>query len=86
MATLADMQREKLNGLTLVFREFVRGYDQLYKVPFPYVMSILQVLLQAQVDGQDYRHYHLHMVLQSPLRQTWLIKYLAAPKLGRIIL
>lgn len=77
-ATLVDMSNQALEGMAVVFREVVRRYDQLYQMPFPYVMSILQ----APVNGETYQDYHLYMLLQPPLRQPGLIKYLAGPEIG----
>jgi UDPglucose--hexose-1-phosphate uridylyltransferase len=56
----------------------IRRYDLLYGCAFPYVMSILQ----APVDDGDYSGYHLHLLLQPPLRQPGLQKFLAGPEIG----
>jgi len=77
-ATFVDLSSQELEGMALVFREVVRRYDQLYQMPFPYVMSVLQ----APVNGENYQDYHLYMLLQPPLRQPGLIKYLAGPEIG----
>jgi UDPglucose--hexose-1-phosphate uridylyltransferase len=45
---------------------------------FPYVMAFHQ----APVDGKAYPDYHLHMLLQPPLRQPGLLKFLAGPEIG----
>jgi len=56
----------------------IRRYDSLYQMPFPYVMSIFQ----APVDGGDYSHYHLHLLIQPPLRRPGLQKFPAGPEIG----
>lgn len=78
VSTLDGLTEEELQDLAAVFHEVVRRYDGLFDMPFPYVMSFLQ----APVDGQAYPEYHLHMLLQPPLRQPDLIKYLAGPEIG----
>ncbi len=77
-ATLASMNDEELHGLAAVFQEVIQRYDALYQMQFPYVMSILQ----APVDGNEYQDYHLHLLLQPPLRQPGLQKFLAGPEIG----
>lgn len=77
-ATLATMTDEELYGLAGAFQTVIRRYDALFGMPFPYVMSILQ----APVDGGDYSNYHLHLLLQPPLRLPGLQKFLAGPEIG----
>ncbi|MBI1391001.1 MAG: galactose-1-phosphate uridylyltransferase [bacterium] len=77
-ATLATMEDDELFGLAQAFQEVIRRYDGLYNQPFPYVMSILQ----APVDGGDYSDYHLHLMLQPPLRRPGLQKFPAGPEIG----
>ncbi len=77
-ATLISMTDEELYRLAGVFQEVIRRYDLLYGMPFPYVMSILQ----APVDEGDYSDYHLHLLLQPPLRQPGLQKFPAGPEIG----
>ena len=77
-ATLATMTDTELYGLADVFQKVSRLFDMNYQTHFPYVMSILQ----APVDSGDYKDYHLHLLLQPPLRQPGLVKYLAGPEIG----
>jgi UDPglucose--hexose-1-phosphate uridylyltransferase len=77
-ATLISMPLDALHGLAAVYHEVLRRYDALFQMPFPYIMS----LLQAPVDGAEYEDYHLHILLQPPLRQPNLIKFLAGPEIG----
>ena len=53
-------------------------YDNLWQMPFPYVMA----LHQAPTDGGDYRAHHFHIQLHPPLRKPNLLKYLAGPEVG----
>ncbi len=77
-ATLATVSDEELAGLAAVFREVNQRYDANFGMSFPYVMS----LLQAPLDGGAYPDYHLHLLLQPPLRQPGLPKFLAGPETG----
>ncbi len=77
-ATLRTMNDEELHGLADVFQQVIRRYDLLFGMSFPYVMSILQ----APVDEGDYLDYHLHLLLQPPLRLPGLKKFLAGPEIG----
>lgn len=76
--TLATMRDEELGLLAGLYREVIQRFDMIYEMEFPYVMS----LLQAPVDGGEYDDYHLHMLIQPPLRQPGLMKYLAGPEIG----
>ncbi len=77
-ATLATMTDEELAGMAAVFQEVTRRYDLNFDMSFPYVMAFHQ----APVDGKTYPDYHLHMLLQPPLRQPGLLKFLAGPEIG----
>ncbi|MBN2329289.1 MAG: galactose-1-phosphate uridylyltransferase [Candidatus Omnitrophica bacterium] len=77
-ATLASMSDSELYDLAAVFQSVIRRYDSLFGMPFPYVMSFFQ----APVDGGDYSQYHLHLLLQPPLRSPGLQKFLAGPEIG----
>ncbi len=76
--TLASMEDEELYGFAQAFQEIIRRYDSLYNMAFPYVMSILQ----APVDHREYPDYHLHLLLQPPLRRPGLQKFPAGPEIG----
>ena len=53
-------------------------YDNLWRMPFPYVMT----LHHAPTDGGDYRGFHFHIEFHPPLRKPNLLKYLAGPEIG----
>ena len=52
-------------------------FDNLWQMPFPYVMA----LHQAPVKG-DVRGFHFHIEFHPPLRRPNLLKYLAGPEIG----
>ena len=53
-------------------------FDNLWQMPFPYVMP----LHQAPTDGGDYSSFHFHIEFHPPLRRPNLLKYLAGPEIG----
>src|SRR5262249_46748816 len=61
-----------------VLRETLIRFDNLWQMPFPYVMP----LHQAPTDGGDYRGFHFHIEFHPPLRKPNLLKYLAGPEIG----
>ncbi|MEW6237554.1 MAG: galactose-1-phosphate uridylyltransferase, partial [Candidatus Omnitrophota bacterium] len=77
-ATFITMEDEELRDLASAFQQVIRRYDLLFGFSFPYVLSILQ----APVQEGDYSNYHLHLLLQPPLRQPGLQKFLAGPEIG----
>ena len=61
----------------VVLRDMVIRFDNLWKMPFPYVM----VLHQAPLGG-DSSGFHFHIEFHPPLRRPNLLKYLAGPEIG----
>lgn len=77
-STLISLSNKELSDLVSVFHQVVRRLDMNFEMNFPYVMSIMQ----APVDGGDYKNFRMHLWLQPPFRQPGLIKYLAGPEIG----
>jgi len=61
-----------------VLKRVLVKFDNLWQMPFPYVMP----LHQAPVDGGDYSGFHFHIEFHPPLRKPNLLKYLAGPEIG----
>jgi UDPglucose--hexose-1-phosphate uridylyltransferase len=61
-----------------VLREVLIRFDNLWQMPFPYVMP----LHQAPTDGGNYDGFHFHVEFHPPLRKPNLLKYLAGPEIG----
>ena len=61
-----------------VLKDTVVRFDNLWQMPFPYVMP----LHQAPTDGGDYSAFHFHIEFHPPLRRPNLLKYLAGPEIG----
>jgi UDPglucose--hexose-1-phosphate uridylyltransferase len=76
--SLADLAPDELRDLAEVLREVVIRFDNLWRMPFPYVMA----LHQAPTDGQRYEGFHFHIEFHPPLRKPNLLKYLAGPEIG----
>jgi UDPglucose--hexose-1-phosphate uridylyltransferase len=75
LAALTDTER---GDLAAVLKRVLVQYDNLWRMPFPYVMA----LHQAPTDGGDYRGFHFHVEFHPPLRKPGLLKYLAGPEIG----
>jgi UDPglucose--hexose-1-phosphate uridylyltransferase len=69
---------KELKDLGAVLKHTLIRFDNLWRMPFPYVM----VLHQAPTDGGDYRAFHFHIEFHPPLRRPNLLKYLAGPEIG----
>lgn len=74
LAALSDAERR---DLATVLHEVVVRFDNLWQMPFPYVM----VLHQAPTKG-EHPGFHFHVEFHPPLRKPDLLKYLAGPEIG----
>jgi UDPglucose--hexose-1-phosphate uridylyltransferase len=77
-ASIAALSDGELLDLALVLKQVLVRFDNLWQMPFPYVM----VLHQAPTDEADYRSHHFHIQFHPPLRKPNLLKYLAGPEIG----
>ncbi len=75
IATLSD---KELRDFADALQHILIKFDNLWQMPFPYVMP----LHQAPTDGGDYSGFHFHIEFHPPLRQPNLLKYLAGPEIG----
>jgi UDPglucose--hexose-1-phosphate uridylyltransferase len=75
LAALADAEVE---DFAQVLRETLIKFDNLWRMPMPYIMP----LHQAPTDGGDYSSFHFHIEVHPPLRKPHLLKYLAGPEIG----
>lgn len=76
--SLAGLTETEVSDLASVLRETLIRFDNLWQIPFPYVMP----LHQAPTDGSDYSKFHFHIQFHPPLRKPNLLKYLAGPEIG----
>src|SRR5207249_3247530 len=76
--SLVDLTGPELADFAAALRETLIRLDNLWRMPFPYVM----VLHQAPTDGSPYPGFHFHIQIHPPLRRPGLLKYLAGPEIG----
>jgi UDPglucose--hexose-1-phosphate uridylyltransferase len=77
-AHIAALSDRELSDLAAILKSVLVRFDNLWHMPFPYVMP----LHQAPTDGGDYASFHFHIEFHPPLRQPNLLKYLAGPEIG----
>jgi UDPglucose--hexose-1-phosphate uridylyltransferase len=77
VSTIAELDPMERRDLAIVLRDVVIRFDNLWQMPFPYVMALHQAPLQGDVDG-----FHFHIEFHPPLRRPNLLKYLAGPEIG----
>jgi UDPglucose--hexose-1-phosphate uridylyltransferase len=75
---VAALTESEVSDLAAVLKSVLVRFDNLWQLPFPYVMP----LHQAPTDGGDYRGFHFHIEFHTPLRRPNLLKYLAGPEIG----
>ena len=77
-ASLATLANNELHDFAALLKQVLVKFDNLWQMPFPYVMP----LHQAPTDGGDYSGFHFHIEFHPPLRRPNLLKYLAGPEIG----
>lgn len=75
---VASLTVAEVTDFAAVLKNVLVRFDNLWQLPFPYVMP----LHQAPTDGGDYRGFHFHIEFHTPLRRPNLLKYLAGPEIG----
>ena len=75
LATLSDAE---LADLAAALKCVLIKYDNLWRMPMPYVM----IPHQVPTDGADYPGFHFHIEIYPPLRKPGLLKHLAGPEIG----
>jgi UDPglucose--hexose-1-phosphate uridylyltransferase len=77
-ASIATLSAYEVNDFAAALKVLLVKLDNLWRMPFPYVMT----LHQAPTDGADYRGFHFHIEFHPPLRRPNLLKFLAGPEIG----
>lgn len=72
------MRDTELLDLAEALKALLVRYDNLWRMSFPYVMT----LHHAPTDGEEYTGFHFHIEFHPPLRKPNLLKYLAGPEIG----
>ena len=78
VSSLADLSAAERASLGLMIREVAIRYDNLWRMPLPYVMAVHQ----APCNGADHATYPFHLEFHPPLRTPDTMKYLAGPEIG----
>jgi UDPglucose--hexose-1-phosphate uridylyltransferase len=76
--SIAALSAREITDLAAVLKTVLVKFDNLWQMPFPYVMP----LHQAPTDGGSYDTFHFHIEFHPPLRKPNLLKYLAGPEIG----
>lgn len=76
--SLLAFSDSEMADLAAALRWLLIKYDNLWRMPFPYVMP----LHQAPTDGADYSFFQFHIEFHPPLRKPNLLKYLAGAEIG----
>jgi UDPglucose--hexose-1-phosphate uridylyltransferase len=76
IAAMPDGERRELAA---VLKRVLVQYDNLWQMPFPYVMALHQAPTGSGIDASG---FHFHIELHPPLRKPNLLKYLAGPEIG----
>jgi UDPglucose--hexose-1-phosphate uridylyltransferase len=77
-ASIADLSAAELADLADVLKQVLVRFDNLWQMPFPYVLALHQSPTGAvAADG-----FHFHIEVHPPLRSPNLLKYLAGPEIG----
>ena len=77
-ASLTDLTDAERGQLGLMIREVATRYDNLWRMPMPYVMAVHQ----APTDGGDHAAFPFHLEFHPPLRKPDTLKYLAGAEIG----
>ena len=77
-ASLATLSQVEVTDFASVLKCLLVKLDNLWRMPFPYVLT----LHQSPTDGRDLRGFHFHIEIHPPLRRPNLLKYLAGPEIG----
>ena len=75
---IAALSKPELRDLAAILKDVLVRFDNLWRMSFPYVMT----LHQAPTDGGLYPSVHFHIEFHPPLRTPTLLKYLAGPEIG----
>lgn len=77
-SSIATLAPDELRDFAALLKQVLVKFDNLWRMPFPYVMP----LHQAPTDNGDYSGFHFHIEFHPPLRRPNLLKYLAGPEIG----
>lgn len=76
--SLTNLDDTELAAFSSLLHEITIRYDNLWRQPMPYIMTIHQ----APTDGGDYDTFPFHVEFHPPLRRPDTMKFLAGPEIG----
>jgi len=76
--SLTTLDQSEVRDFAETLRCLLVKLDNLWRLPFPYVMT----LHQAPTNGVDHKGFHFHIEIHPPMRRPNLLKYLAGPEIG----
>lgn len=76
--SVSELDDNEVGDFAEALKTVLVKYDNLWKMPFPYVMP----LHNAPTDRGGYDGFHFHIEFHPPLRKPNLLKYLAGPEIG----
>jgi UDPglucose--hexose-1-phosphate uridylyltransferase len=77
-ASLATLSQSEIKEFASTLKCLLVKLDNLWRMPFPYVMT----LHQSPTTGIEHKGFHFHVEIHPPLRRPNLLKYLAGPEIG----
>jgi UDPglucose--hexose-1-phosphate uridylyltransferase len=76
-AGLGSFNKSELVDFADALKALLVRYDNLWRMPFPYVMTLHHAPIRELDDT-----FHFHVEFHPPLRKPSLLKYLAGPEIG----
>jgi UDPglucose--hexose-1-phosphate uridylyltransferase len=73
-----ELNPDELKDLAKTLKTMLMKYDNLWRRPFPYLMS----LYAAPTDGEKHPEWHFHIQFYPPYRSKDRLKFLAGTELG----
>lgn len=77
-SSIATLNYRELRDFAAALKCVLVKLDNLWCMPFPYVMT----LHQSPTNGEAHEGFHFHIEIHPPLRRPNLLKYLAGPEIG----
>lgn len=75
---ITDFSLDELQDFALIFKKVLGGFDKLFNVSFPYIMS----MFNRPSDGKDYDFFDFHLEFYPPMRTATKLKFLAGSEAG----
>ncbi len=77
VGSIDALDSDERRDLAAVLRDVAIRFDNLWQMPFPYVMVLHQAPVKSDPSG-----FHFHIEFHPPLRRPNLLKFLAGPEIG----